>query len=590
MSIYVNSLGFDGCVLNGGVHTSLHRSACNRPLSFDDIMFDFFENNEKLYSAVLSQMSADNFDKMIVLVGSSRQSYAVDQDRKAMSGYACFQVINALSTLFCATFDPFLLADIYGNLPSGSAFQQAMSQEHSEARKNHADCVVDHTKVSILYAQMHKVASEHPETDIEFNFFDDRNDIHEALINFYLNAIDLIPKGVTLKLHLYNGAQLENLCEMKGNGIIDRHYRQSVKEMYKQIQRGTDAYRNECNIANELNVDKFREWKDISVSTYKSSFENSILSLEHMSQNTYLAALKLIESTLTTEHKEQSLLISYFEQALEIGTEYYYNYAPAYNETVNLVRDEYNMAHSKSNEEWGLYRAKMDATMHKLRKILDEIHLHKDPVILTKLDERRHSYFHDVLQNKTTMELRLHLQDFKPRLPFRDDYSSKPIDYHSYNVALQLLKVALHLYNFKLPQHKEIVIEFIDSCILQAEWLEEHLNYSGLLQLIVEKLEIQLGQFFSAKLPIEWIDAGNNRLLQCQEEIDGLVNFLQHSLLQKPPQDVNITRIEQHGNNLLFNQSMFQPAKPVSTYVDPDRAYEEAYVEPGLTYSSTEFY
>ena len=100
-------------------------------------------------------------------------------------------------------------------------------------------------KINILYAQIHKVAADHPDDRIVFDFFDDRMDILEYLHTFFRKYPALIPNHVTLRLFQYQANVVTPMGEhtqntdstlslnhgINGRGLIDIDYRQTVKNM-----------------------------------------------------------------------------------------------------------------------------------------------------------------------------------------------------------------------------------------------------------------------------------------------------------------------------------------------------------------------
>lgn len=109
--------------------------------------------------------------------------------------------------------DKFLLADVYGEetdcksswedrtpLADGTSFTRALDREY---KGQHGDVLSDLYKLTIIYAQMHKVANENPGERIIFDFYDDQEDILIELQSFFEIYNDLIPIGMTLRLNQY---------------------------------------------------------------------------------------------------------------------------------------------------------------------------------------------------------------------------------------------------------------------------------------------------------------------------------------------------------------------------------------------------
>ena len=234
MTIHVFSLDFDGCLFNRSYIDSHDK--------------DVLAHNAFL----LSTITKTDTDKRVCFVGSSRQSQKIDAINSPKKG-SCFPAIEAISKYLHAELDPFLLADIYGDLADGESYRKALialqkgeasyyNTMRSSDSKLHANWVFDETKATILYAQMHKIALQYPEEQIVFNFYDDRGmgpykNILGHLAIFFSTHRSLVPNNVTLSLNHYNGGPIiTTLQTIQGTGFIDKNYRQTVKDMAKQVQ------------------------------------------------------------------------------------------------------------------------------------------------------------------------------------------------------------------------------------------------------------------------------------------------------------------------------------------------------------------
>lgn len=66
------------------------------------------------------------------------------------------------------------------------------------------DPFFDHSKISLLYAQIHAIARDHPDTEIQYDFYDDRPEICHALYTAFYNHPELLPKNVKLNINTYD--------------------------------------------------------------------------------------------------------------------------------------------------------------------------------------------------------------------------------------------------------------------------------------------------------------------------------------------------------------------------------------------------
>lgn len=246
MTIRVCSFDFDGCLFN-----LPFKLDWNRPKDVPRVIY----HNETFLDGLKEKSNA--FSKTITFIGSSRQSEPVERVNTyiyvgAERHYrgASFPAIQEITDYLMADnqhpviFDPLLLSDIYADLDSGVSYYRGLSENYTG---EHAHCRFDKTKLSILYAQMHKVASEHPEEKIEFNFYDDRKKILDDLGEYFKQNTKTIPANLTLNLYRYNIVKSDKqtlIQSFKGEGEHDTSFRQTIKSMGEYVAgiQGSDAY------------------------------------------------------------------------------------------------------------------------------------------------------------------------------------------------------------------------------------------------------------------------------------------------------------------------------------------------------------
>lgn len=223
----VRALSFDveGCLFHSGYfHSQDH---------------DVYTANKPLIDGILATKA--DFDKVVLMNGSSRQSYSTDftnkmnkRDAKGVMTYkpSCFPMFERLGHTLGATFDKLLMADIYGGLESGTSFDHAVRDRAFLDEDDHAVCVDDESKMTLLYAQMHKVAFEHPDAEeIVIDFYDDKNQLLEGLASFFQAHRDYMPYNVQLNLHHYAGKEVFDYDPVIGAGDIVADYGEQVRMM-----------------------------------------------------------------------------------------------------------------------------------------------------------------------------------------------------------------------------------------------------------------------------------------------------------------------------------------------------------------------
>lgn len=157
----------------------------------------------------------------IILVGSNRQGLMDDYNNALPDKRgSCFPAVKLITRELNtheapATLDEFLLSDVYNDLADGTSFKMALrcidknKKDYIPGKlkkaEHHPNWMHDESKLTVLYAQIHKIAKDHPLDDLQFNFIDDREDILDNLHNYFLKYPELIPHNVTLHLKKYIG-------------------------------------------------------------------------------------------------------------------------------------------------------------------------------------------------------------------------------------------------------------------------------------------------------------------------------------------------------------------------------------------------
>jgi hypothetical protein len=203
---------------------------------------------------LLEKLKEENyaFDETVVLVGSLRQSHEVDL-LNAVNGKteSIFHAIRRVATELKATLDKFLLADIDTNQAAGSTFNRAEQQFDARAPdefdkrdierllRDTKKCSSDTCKASMLYAQIHKLATQYSEDNIVFDFYDDKDGILQPLVRYFEHYPELLPKNVTLQLNHYDGGDVTLVSSIQGCGFIDKNYRKTTQDMMEVIRSGS---------------------------------------------------------------------------------------------------------------------------------------------------------------------------------------------------------------------------------------------------------------------------------------------------------------------------------------------------------------
>ena len=206
---------------------------------------------------LISRIQIDNVphDKVTLMVGSARQDILVDADCQSHHRPSCFPFFVKLAEHGGYSLDRWLTGDIYASDKiTPREFDVALKLENEAGKKLSEQTailkypkptILEHrheveSKITILYAQMHRQSQLNPNKDIVFHFVDDRIDILDALRDAFSDNPSLIPQNVTLVLHQYGtpfnesdqslAAEYKKYTEIKGRGLPDPQYADTVLE------------------------------------------------------------------------------------------------------------------------------------------------------------------------------------------------------------------------------------------------------------------------------------------------------------------------------------------------------------------------
>ncbi len=148
----------------------------------------------------------------ILLVGSNRQDYRVNNGNYyANKNGDCFEeMLNFEKHLqlhgYNAKLNKLTLADVDAYLPAGFCFDRALRPDAAQIKHPSFVPHWDNSKLRMLYAQMQALAAKNPDADIEFDFYDDRDEMLCDLFKIFSQYPALKPGNVKLNLHHYNGS------------------------------------------------------------------------------------------------------------------------------------------------------------------------------------------------------------------------------------------------------------------------------------------------------------------------------------------------------------------------------------------------
>lgn len=232
--VHIISLDADGCLFN----STYINGTDSIPGTVDHKgAGDVLKANEQFIETLCGQKA--QYDKTVSFVGSNRQDWSTDftNSVRANKG-SCFPAISNVSNKIGANLDKMLLSDIQNNREFGTNFDFAMRQlcnkndyDTNNLPRGTDQWAFDERKLTLIYAQIHKAASDNPSANITFDFYDDRQDILSALCEFFQKYPHMMPANVKLQLNHYNGGDITPMPTIQGTGSIDKDFRETVKGM-----------------------------------------------------------------------------------------------------------------------------------------------------------------------------------------------------------------------------------------------------------------------------------------------------------------------------------------------------------------------
>ena len=179
-------------------------------------------------------------DRRCVSIATARQSKEDDDYcTEYNNSTSCFPLYFYLGDYLDAQNDRFLLSDARGHLASGTSFKLATDPEY---KGKHEDWYFDESKISMIYAKVHRSAACNPNGTALFTFYDDRKDILDGLHRFFTENKELLPDNLVLKLcrRERESTVIQSYNSISGIGVpdslgIDYNYKQTANKIGAHI-------------------------------------------------------------------------------------------------------------------------------------------------------------------------------------------------------------------------------------------------------------------------------------------------------------------------------------------------------------------
>ncbi len=284
-----------------------------------------FAANKPFINELKDRVIRERYQNFILLSASNRQSFVYDEGNSEENGTGLFcPALVAIKERFNellgredypakCVLDMFLLADIYGDLKPGASFALILEAVAAELKReedtdeiNHSDYVFDRRKFSLLYAMMHHIAGKFSNDKITIAFFEDREDIYEALVTIFSKHCDLIPDNVVIEFWPYEGnlprlkdvktddmaaMQKGAILALEGKGQIDFNYYESVLRI-AALSGHDEETKPVIDAIEDMDIERFKQERvllcqDKTPSNYQNKltiFEQSVADTRHVAQ------------------------------------------------------------------------------------------------------------------------------------------------------------------------------------------------------------------------------------------------------------------------------------------------------------------
>ncbi|HAT6978925.1 TPA: type IV secretion protein Dot [Legionella pneumophila] len=286
-------------------------------------LINIVAQNPKLVQRIRD--TSNRYTKEVALIASNRQSDRDDKRNARSNGNgSCFVQIRKFCTDLGMEFDPFLLADAYNLVLAGTSLREATDPANDGKIQN--GWLHDKSKTTLVYAHMQRASSLEAREQVDYFFYDDREDILEGLHQFFSTNPELIPSNVTMHLIKYacnheNAHTMDNYkTPVQGKGFTNPDYVKMIKAFGdKAIENARDVYdidgkeinaagvrqaKYNCNFefeANKLQSMKFANHFD-SPTEFIKAHEQAIEKIKLDAFELYKTKTNVI-TTLSTEQK-----------------------------------------------------------------------------------------------------------------------------------------------------------------------------------------------------------------------------------------------------------------------------------------------
>jgi len=308
MTVLVLSIDFDGCLANS-------RFCESQDLDLVKANLPFLYHLQALQGAYVQTE---------LLIGSSRQSSFIDfwSQKTNRQLLRCFPYYLEIADHLQCKFDGFLMADLYSNLAAGTAYQLELADTYpvrdksdysrhaselmaylgEERRPPAPDAFCDSSKLSLLYAQMHRIASKYSDQMVVFKFFDDNLDYLNNIISTFSAFPQLLPGQLRLELCRYDGQVCTDVGNIQGAGDINMDYHASLIELKRKLK--LPAWEHVKDLSAYFTKENMKPRKGVLNSTIDEDFLQLLMKLYRKAKNLERRQEPLAAASAFTLHRE----------------------------------------------------------------------------------------------------------------------------------------------------------------------------------------------------------------------------------------------------------------------------------------------
>jgi hypothetical protein len=245
------------------------------PIIVDDILA---AANDSLFTDIAHTISAEaDIANVVFMVASNRQSVKFDRvncEKKATRSYfhdlpvlvrRCENMLRQHGFTGKVSLDKFLMADVFGNMTDGISFE--LSSMFPPHHVIHPHTFYDETKVSLIYALIHRIAANTEAEDGSLvHYYDDQLQILRAVDTVLgWNTKLLVPEFMQLKLCHYKGDGVESSRHISGDAVPDLSYRESVRLIASLCGADPlDIQGFKTDVMEKLSVTEFLSFRNVS--------------------------------------------------------------------------------------------------------------------------------------------------------------------------------------------------------------------------------------------------------------------------------------------------------------------------------------